>query len=186
VSSGRPLPIGRLALGVLALAYLGCSPAAAFAAPFKRDETPLPADVSGTGGAKVTAHVASGASGAAVHMLLGLAIVVALIFGLYKLLKRSSNKNDKTAPDDGWMGVLSTTPLAPSRSLHLVRVGEELILLGSSDGSVTPIRVYTADEALALGVDPRTARALPPSRGARSVAGVGAALLEGLKRMTAR
>jgi flagellar protein FliO/FliZ len=119
-------------------------------------------------------------------MLIGLAIVIALIYGLYKLLKRSSNRNDKTVADDGWMGVLSTTPLAPSRSLHLVRVGEELILLGSSDGSVTPIRVYSSEEARALGVDPRTARALPPGRTSGGVSGLGGSLLEGLKRMTAR
>jgi flagellar protein FliO/FliZ len=186
VSSGRPLPIGRLALGAFAFACLGCSPSAAFAAPFKRDQTPLPADVSGAGGAKVTAHVASGSGSAAMHMLLGLAIVVALIYGLYKLLKRSSSKNEKTVADDGWMGVLSTTPLAPSRSLHLVRVGEELILLGSSDGSVTPIRVYSSEEARSLGVDPRTVQALPPARGVAGALGFGASLLEGLKRMTAR
>jgi flagellar protein FliO/FliZ len=119
-------------------------------------------------------------------MVIGLAIVLALIFGLYKLLKRSSMKNDSTVADDGWMGVLSTTPLAPSRSLHLVRVGEELILLGTSDGAVTPIRVYSPDEARALGVDPRTAFALPPGRRSAGAGGLAASLLDGLKRMTAR
>lgn len=185
--SGCPRPFGRLAFG-LACAYVGCSPSAAIAAAgFQRDRTPLPADVSGAGGAKVPTHVASGTGGAAIHMLIGLAIVLALIFGLYKLLKRSASKNDKSVADDGWMGVLSTTPLAPSRSLHLVRVGDEVILLGSSDGSVTPIRVYGADEARRLGVDPRTVQALPRGRGRPTgAAGFGAALLDGLKRLTAR
>jgi flagellar biosynthetic protein FliO len=183
VPSGRPRPFGRLALG-LACALVGLFPSTAAAAGF-RDRTPLPADVSGAGGAKVpTTHIASGTGSAALHMLIGLAIVVALIYGLYKLLKRSANKNDKTVGDDGWMGVVSTTPLAASRSLHLVRVGEELILLGASDGSVTPIRVYGADEARRLGVDPRTVESLPvrPASGAK---GVGS-LIEGLRRMTAR
>jgi flagellar biosynthetic protein FliO len=117
-------------------------------------------------------------------MLLALAIVLALIFGLYKLLKRSANRNDKTVADDGWMDVVSTTPLAPSRSLHLVRVGEELILLGASDGSLTPIRVYGADEARRLGVDPRTVQSLPV-RAARGGTGL-ASVVENLRRLTAR
>jgi flagellar protein FliO/FliZ len=185
VPPGRPRPFGRLALG-LACAFVGFVPQTAVAAPFQRDRTPLPADVSGVGGATApAAHVASGTGSAALHMLIGLAIVLALIFGLYKLLKRSASKNDKSVADDGWMGVLSTTPLAPSKSLHLVRVGDELILLGSSDGSVTPIRVYGAEEARRLGVDPRLAQALPAAPGSRS-AGFGASLLDSLKRMTAR
>jgi flagellar biosynthetic protein FliO len=186
VPPGRPRPFGRLALG-LACAFVGFVPQTAVAAPFQRDRTPLPADVSGVGGAHApaAAHVASGTGSAALHMLLGLAIVLALIFGLYKLLKRSASKNDKTVADDGWMGVLSTTPLAPSKSLHLVRVGDELILLGSSDGSVTPIRVYGAEEARRLGVDPRLVQALPAGAGGRA-GGFGASLLDSLKRMTAR
>jgi flagellar protein FliO/FliZ len=184
VPPGRPRPFGRLALG-LACALVGCFPATAVAAGF-RDRTPLPTDVSGVGGAHApVTHVASGTGSAALHMLLALAIVLALIFGLYKLLKRSANRNDKTVGDDGWMGVVSSTPLAPSRSLHLVRVGEELILLGAADGSVTPIRVYGAEEARRLGVDPRTVQSLPvrPARG--GAAGV-TSLVEALRRLTAR
>jgi flagellar protein FliO/FliZ len=192
VPSGRPRPFGRLALGLIVCAWVGSFPASALAATFHRDRTPLPADVSGVGGATAATSVSSGAGSAAMHMLLGLVVVIALIFGLYKLLRRQAKKNDATVADDGWMGVLSTTPLAPSRSLHLVRVGEELILLGSSDGAVTPIRVYGADEARRLGVDPRTVPTLPaPGRrggtgSGGGTTGFGAALLETLKRMTAR
>jgi flagellar biosynthetic protein FliO len=183
VPSGRPRPFGRLALG-LACAFVGLFPSSAVAAGY-RDRTPLPSDVSGVGGSNVPAtHIASGTGNAALHMVLALAIVVALIFGIYKLLKRSAKKNDKTVADDGWMNVVSTTPLAPSRSLHLVRVGEELILLGASDGSLTPIRVYGADEARRLGVDPLTVQSLPV-RPARGGAGMNS-LVESLRRMTAR
>ena len=181
--SGRPRPFGRLALG-LACVLVGLFPSTAVAAGF-RDHTPLPSDVSGVGGSNVPAtHISSGTGSAALHMLLALAIVLALIFGLYKLLKRSARRNDKTVADDGWMDVVSTTPLAPSRSLHLVRVGEELILLGASDGSLTPIRVYGADEARRLGVDPRTVQSLPvrPARGGNGLASV----VENLRRLTAR
>jgi flagellar protein FliO/FliZ len=171
----------------LSCALTGAFAPAAAAAGFRRDRTPLPSDVSGTGGAHVATHVASGTGSAALHMLLGLAVVLALIFGLYKLLRRSAAKNDKTVRDDGFIGVVSSTPLAPSRSLHLVRVGEELVLVGSSEQTVTPIRVYSRDEARRLGVDPELAApALPFSPAPAGRPGFGAALVESLKRMTAR
>jgi flagellar protein FliO/FliZ len=160
---------------------------AATAAGFRRDHTPLPADVSGIHGTHVAAtHVASGTGSAALHMLLGLAVVLALIFGLYKLLRRSASKNDKTVRDDGFIGVVSSTPLAPSRSLHLVRVGDELVLVGSSEQSVTPLRVYSRDEARRLGVDPELAAPVAFSPAPTGRPGFGAALVESLKKMTAR
>jgi flagellar biosynthetic protein FliO len=158
------------------------APSDAFA--YKRDNTLLPADVRTPGHATTTAHIASGARSAAFHMLFGLAVVSALIFGLYKILKRSSAKNDKTVLDDGWMQVVSSTPIGPSRSLHLVRVGNEVVLLASSEQSVTPVRVYAAEEAERLGVD-----ALPQiGSGSKSSGnpGFGASLVESLKRLTAR
>jgi flagellar biosynthetic protein FliO len=150
----------------------------------KRDNTLLPADVRSPSHATTTDHIASGASSAAFHMLFGLAIVSALIFGLYKILKRSSTKNDKTAHDDGWMQVVSSTPIGPSRSLHLVRVGNEVVLLASSEQSVTPVRIYGAEEAERLGVD-----ALPALSSGSVPSGnpsFGTSIVETLKRLTAR
>ena len=40
--------------------------------------------------------------------------------------------------------------LAPNRALHLVRVGDELVLVGSAEHTVTPVRVYSAEESAAL------------------------------------
>jgi flagellar protein FliO/FliZ len=187
VSSGGPRLHGRLLLG-LACAFTGLLALPASAAAYQRDRTPLPADLSGKAGHSVGAGVASGTSNAALHMLLGLAVVVALIFGLYKLLKRSQSKNGKTIKDDGWIQVVSSTPLSPSRSLHLVRVGEELVLIGSSEQSVTPIRVYSAEEANRLGVDSQTGLELTrgPTGNASSNPGFGTAFVENLKRKTAR
>jgi flagellar biosynthetic protein FliO len=151
---------------------------------FKRDNTLLPKAVRTPSHASTTTHIASGASSAAFHMLFGLAIVSALIFGLYKILKRSSTKNDKTSIDDGWMQVVSSTPIGPSRSLHLVRVGNEVVLLASSEQSVTPVRIYGADEAERLGVD-----ALPQlgsGAGPSGNSSFGSSLVETLKRFTAR
>jgi len=43
-------------------------------------------------------------------------------------------------------------PLGPGRAVHLIRVGTELVLVGSAEQGVVPIRTYSEDEALALGV----------------------------------
>jgi flagellar biogenesis protein FliO len=183
--SGCPHPSARLALA-LGLVLAGCSPlSAAAAAPFKRDQTPLPAGIAGTGGNAHAATSAGSSGGAAVRMLLGLAIVLAIIFVLYKVLKRSAGKNDRAIRAHGEMTVVATTPLAHSRALHLVRVGDELVLVGSSEQGVSRIRVYGPDDVRRLGFDGRNdLPSLPPSPSGRP--SFGAALLETLRKRTAR
>jgi flagellar protein FliO/FliZ len=158
VSPGRPRPVHAAALA------------------FHRDRTPLPKSLTQPGAAHATS-IASGTGSAALHMVLGLAIVVALIFGIYWLLKRTARRNDGTVRDDGFIGVVSSTPLGPQRSVHLVRVGDELVLVGASEQSVTPIRVYSPEEARKLGVDKHDDS--PPDWNRPS-------LLETLRRMTTR
>jgi flagellar protein FliO/FliZ len=43
-------------------------------------------------------------------------------------------------------------PLGPNRSVHLIRAGRELVLVGSAEHGIVPIRTYSEDEALALGL----------------------------------
>lgn len=128
------------------------APKAKAAPAFHRDETPLPASVGGAATTSDAAPAAASGTGAVARMLGGLAVVLAVIFGVYWLLKTFGRARGLQA--DGRMTVLATTSLSASRTLHLVRVGEELVLLGSSEQSVTPIRVYTADEARGLGLEP--------------------------------
>jgi flagellar protein FliO/FliZ len=47
---------------------------------------------------------------------------------------------------------VATLPLGNARSLHLIRAGSDVILVGSSEQGVTPIQRYTEEEALANGV----------------------------------
>ena len=42
--------------------------------------------------------------------------------------------------------------LGLNRSLHFVRAGRELVLVGVAEHGVTPIRTYTEDEAIDLGL----------------------------------
>jgi flagellar biosynthetic protein FliO len=198
VQLGRPRSFARRTLALVFV--LSCSlavTAAAQAAPkapaFTRDQTPLPADISGS---TTTTHAATaavagssdGGGSAVLRMLFGLAIVLAVIYGLYRLLKRSANKNDKSVRSHGGMTVVASTPLAQSRALHLVQVGDELVLVGSSEQGVTPIRVYDAAETRRLGLEGRDdfQPLANGGNGGSGGMGFGNALVETLKRKTAR
>jgi len=93
----------------------------------------------------------SGAGGGLVRTIVGLAIVIAVIYGLYWVLKQVKASREERASGQG-LGTLATLPLGPNRSLHLVRAGGEVVLLGVGEGGVTPIRTYGEHEARALGL----------------------------------
>jgi flagellar protein FliO/FliZ len=189
VLSHRPCRRGLLTALVLSLLVLVPATVASGAdTGFQRDKTPLPAAITGTGGGGKSASHDVATSGAAVHMLFGLALVLGLIYGLYRLLKKSSDKNEKkrTVRGDGWMSVIASTPLAPGRSVHLIRVGEEIVLVGSGEQGVSRIRVYTAEEARQLRVEPREPLALDAAPAGEATPTFLSALLESLRRMTAR
>lgn len=98
-----------------------------------------------------THAAASGGGGSLVRTFVGLAIVLAVIYGLYWVLKQVKASRESAASGDGLESV-ATIPLGSNRSLHLVRAGRELVLLGVSEQSVVPIRAYSEDEARALGL----------------------------------
>lgn len=128
------------------------------------------------------APAAGSSSGSLVRMFGGLAIVLAVIYGVYWLLKTYGRSKRRDAPADNRLAVLGTTTLAPNRSLHLVRVGQEVLLIGSAEQSVTPIRTYGVDELRRLGVDVDDLDT--QRRGSGS--GPSAGMLESLRRLTAR
>ena len=97
-------------------------------------------------------HVAGqSAGGGLVRTIVGLAIVIAVIYGLYWVLKQVKSSREERASGQG-LGTIATLPLGPHRSLHLVRAGGEIVLLGVGEGGVTPIRTYGEHEARALGL----------------------------------
>ena len=86
-----------------------------------------------------------------VRTFVGLAIVLAVIYGLYWVLKQVKASKESAASGTSLESV-ATIPLGPNRSLHLVRAGRELVLVGVAEHGVTPIRTYTEDEAIDLGL----------------------------------
>jgi flagellar protein FliO/FliZ len=68
------------------------------------------------------------------RMVLVLAVVVALIYGIFHFIKKAGGPRD-----DGvrFIRVLETRPLAGNRHLHLVEVGNEVLLVGSAENGVS-------------------------------------------------
>ena len=106
-----------------------------------------------------------GASGGSiVRTIVGLAVVIGVIYGLTWVLKQVKASKSGAAAGNGLESV-ATLPLGGNRSLHLVRAGDELVLVGAGEHGVTPIRTYTQAEAQALGLlepEPAAMEALEP------------------------
>jgi flagellar protein FliO/FliZ len=137
------------ALTSLGAAVLGClllAPAA-LAADGEDTRLDLPADAAGRA-AKVTG--ASGSGGIA-RTIAGLAVVLAVIYGLHWVLKQVKASREATASGAGLVA-LASLPLGQNRSLHLVRAGTDVVLVGAGEGAITPIRKYSEAEARALGL----------------------------------
>ena len=126
----------------IALAMVLASPASALAAstenqPVHLDNTPADTHVSG--------------GGSIVRTIVGLAVVIGVIYGLYWVLKQVKSSREEKAVGQG-LAALATLPLGPQRSLQLVRAGRELHLLGVSEHGVSPVRTYSEEEAEAAGL----------------------------------
>jgi flagellar protein FliO/FliZ len=125
------------------------------------------------------AQAAGSAGGGLVRTIVGLAIVIGVIYGLYWILKQVKAAREETASGDG-LKTLATLPLGGNRSIHLVRAGHEIVLVGAGEHGVTPIRTYSEAEARALGLivdEPPALEAVTPARS-------GGSLLDQLRRRT--
>ena len=156
VLPGRPPRLrGRASALALPLLLLVLAPGEAFAAAppaVATDTTPLSEAVkNGAGAAAKSAHSSSG-GGAFIRMVVGLFIVLAVIYGIYWLLKTygKSKKNGGAGESGGGIDVVATRALGPNRSLHLVRVGDEFVLVGAAEQAVTQLRTYTSEETRRL------------------------------------
>jgi flagellar protein FliO/FliZ len=90
-------------------------------------------------------------SGGLVRTIVGLAVVIGVIYGLYWILKQVKASREDKAQGQG-LKTLATLPLGPKGSMHLIRAGDEVVLVGVGEAGVTPIRTYGEHEARALGL----------------------------------
>lgn len=159
------------------------------------DPESLPIAKGGSGGTGVT----GGAGGTLVRMGLGLVVVLAIIVAVWYVLKRvkSSRYPETDARGSAMIDVLATTPLGPNRNLHLVRVGDELMVIGATDHSVNAVARIEADQTELFLSDltaPDARGAFTPSAGSRrtdarfraSAAPPDATVLDRLRALTTR
>jgi len=140
-----------------ASAFLLVLPAYAYAAPAGTGEnTPLnlptsdPKPLSSGGG-----------GGSLVRTFVGLAIVIAVIYGVAWVLRQVKSSREERTRGNG-LSTAAVVALGPGRSLHLVRAGRELVLVGVAEHGVVPIRTYSEDEARRLGLDAIDEEPPPP------------------------
>lgn len=143
---------------VLIVGTCGVAPALASAADTKQtphkkagkqapsksiEDKPLPSSMfqEDKGGSKAKPRKSGSGSGAIARALFGLVVVLGSIFGVHWLLKRygGSRSGNIAGGSAEAIEVVATTPLAANRSLHLVRVGGELVLIGATETSITRI-----------------------------------------------
>jgi flagellar biogenesis protein FliO len=136
----------------IALALLLALPASALALTNQQFKDLANTKPSGDG----TPQVGLDVGGGLVRGVVGFVVVIGVILLIAKLLKVNAARKNGTMPrgrgrDSNMIEVLSTTPLGPNRQLHMVRVGDEVILVGAGEGGITPLRSFNEDEAVALG-----------------------------------
>jgi flagellar protein FliO/FliZ len=116
---------------------------------FAADGESTPLDLNAGSTSSQTAQTAGG--GGLVRTIVGLAVVIGVIYGLYWVLKQVKSAREEKAHGSG-LHTLATLPLGHNRSLQLVRAGDEVVLVGVGEAGVTPIRTYGEHEARALGL----------------------------------
>jgi flagellar protein FliO/FliZ len=106
-------------------------------------------DVSSDSLTSASSHVSSG--GSIVRTIFGLLVVLAVIYGITWVLKQIK-ASKATAASGNSLEQIASLPLGPNRALHLVRAGDEVVLIGAAEHGVTPIRRFTEAEALEMGL----------------------------------
>ncbi len=143
----RAVATATAAFGACMLAF--ASPASAFTPSSKTggESTPLNLNTSTS-----ASHPASSSGGASiVRTIVGLAIVIAVIWGLAWILRQVKAGRDPNISSAGLASVAALT-LGTGRSVHLVRAGNDYVLLGSTEHGVAPIHRYTEQQAREAGL----------------------------------
>jgi|HubBroStandDraft_2_1064218.scaffolds.fasta_scaffold00096_17 flagellar protein FliO/FliZ len=152
----RAVAQATAALGACLLAFAG--PASAFTPALKAaggsgENTPL--DLTTSTGASHSSVASSTGGASIVRTIVGLAIVIAVIWGLAWILRQVKTHRE-SGPDSGQpsagLASVAALTLGSGRSVHLVRAGNDYVLLGATEHGVAPIHRYTEEEARDAGL----------------------------------
>jgi flagellar protein FliO/FliZ len=163
ISLSRAVATATAALGACVLAF--ASPASAFSPTSTTGSENTPLDLKTPNSATSATSGSSGAS--IVRTIVGLAIVIAVIWGLAWILRQVKAGRDPSVSSSGLASVAALT-LGTGRSVHLVRAGNDYVLLGSTEHGVAPIHRYTEEQAREAGLLPADLGALVEQPAPRS------------------
>ncbi len=113
-------------------------------APADGEKTPV--DLTGA-----TGPGSSGGGASFVRTIVGLAVVIGVIYGVAWVLRQRRASRLARATGVG-LATIASVPLGPKGSVHLVRAGRDLVLVGVGEHGVTPIRTYAEEEARDAGL----------------------------------
>jgi flagellar protein FliO/FliZ len=96
----------------------------------------------------------SGGGASIVRTIVGLAIVIAVIWGLAWIMRqvKSGRGGSGSAQPSAGLASVAALTLGSGRSVHLVRAGSDYVLLGSTEHGVAPIHRYTEEQARDAGL----------------------------------
>ena len=144
----------------------------------KAESTPLQLGSAAKGASTTT--VSTG--GSITRTLIALVVVIGLIYAVTVVLRKLKRSQDRRVGSG--LETVASVPLAPGRTLQLVRAGTDFVLVGVAENNVTPIRRYSEEEARIAGLiaddedaawrsidtlSPRTAQNLSLSMGGDAV-----------------
>jgi flagellar protein FliO/FliZ len=146
----RAVAPATAAFGACVLAF--ASPASAFTPATKAGGENTPLNLGGSAGAT---HPTSSGGASIVRTIVGLAIVIAVIWGLAWIMRQVKSAREGgrgSQPTSSGLASVAALTLGSGRSVHLVRAGNDYVLLGATEHGVAPIHRYTEEQALDAGL----------------------------------
>jgi flagellar biosynthetic protein FliO len=135
-------PLRSLAVGLLGLLLLAPGALAV-------EDADLPTL---TDGGPTTTTVPSSGAADLGRVVLGLILVVLVIGALYAGMKRAQRGKLPGGRASGSVKVVETTQLGPGRNLHVVHIGDRVLLVGATDHGITLLQGYDREEATMEGL----------------------------------
>jgi len=156
ISLSRAVATATAALGacVLACVLQGvfAGPASAFSPSTATGSENTPLSLKGT--TSSSSATGAGGGGSIVRTIVGLAIVIAVIWGLAWILRqvKAGREGGRGSHPSAGLANVAALTLGTGRSVHLVRAGNDYVLLGSTEHGVAPIHRYSEQEAREAGL----------------------------------
>jgi flagellar protein FliO/FliZ len=145
----RAVATATVIVGACLLAF--ASPAGAYSPSLKTGSESTRLNL--TTSTASSAHTSSSGGASIVRTIVGLAIVIAVIWGLAWILKQvKAGKDGGSNPSSAGLASIGSLTLGSGRTVHLVRAGNDFVLLGATEHGLSPIHRYTEEEAREAGL----------------------------------